>query len=92
MANVYFGKVQTNNEYVDYETLDGASALTTGTSYLMQFQGAAGIYVGTTKPTGDQKNAGFVLLNGQIFQYTPNGTDKLWVKSFGAVAYLNVAT
>ena len=84
------GKVQTNNKYVDYDSLDGAVSLASGTSYLMQFQGAAGIYIGAQQPT-DEK-AGFCLLENQIFEYTPNGTDKLWVKSYGAVAYLNVAT
>ena len=94
MANVFFGKVQTNNEYVEFEEWSGIT-LTPGTSYLMQFQGVACIYVGPTAPQSTPElraQDGFLLQNNQIFQYTPNATDKLWIKNFGAVAYFNVAT
>ena len=87
MANLFFGKVQTGGEYVDVEVLSGVT-LTAGTSYLMQVQGVATICVSSTQPT----DAGFCLYNSQIFQYTPNGSDKLWIRSHGAAAFLNIAT
>ena len=85
MANVFFGKVQTNGEYVDIEEIIGSS-LSSGTSYLVQFQGVVTVIVAPSKPA----EGGFVLFNSQIFQYTPNGTDKMWVKTHGAVACLNI--
>lgn len=89
MANLFFGKIDAKDEYKDFEVESGVS-LTTGTDYLMQFQGCAYVQLAPSQPALD--SGGFVLQNNQIFQYTPNGTDKLWIKTFGAATYFNVAT
>lgn len=85
MANVFFGKVQTNGGYVDIEEIIGFP-LSSGTPYLVQFQGVVTVMVIPSKPV----EGGFVLSNSQIFQYTPNDTDKMWVKTHGAVAFINI--
>lgn len=87
MANIAFVKITNNEEYQDIETLAGTT-FTAGTAYLMQVQGVATICLASSKPT----EGGFVLYNSPVFQYTPNGTDKLWVKTFKAAAYLNIST
>lgn len=89
MANVFFGKIDAKDEFVDFEAYTGTT-LSSGTSYLMQFQGCAMIQLAQTQPTND--SGGFLLQSNQIFQYTPNGTDKLWIRTFGAATYFNVAT
>lgn len=87
MANIAFVKITNNEEYQDVETLAG-TAFTAGTAYLMQVQGVATICLSAEKP----EEGGFVLYNSPVFQYTPNGTDKLWIKTVKQVAYLNVST
>ena len=87
MANVFYGEIDAKTEYVDFEVISGVT-LSSGTSYLMQFQGCATINVASAQPT----SGGFLLQNNQIFQYTPNGTDKLWIKTWGAKTFFNVAT
>ena len=87
MANVFYGEIDAKNEYVDFEVISGTT-LTQGTPYLMQFQGCAMINVVSSQPT----EGGFLLQNNQIFQYTPNGTDKLWIKTWGAKTFFNVAS
>ena len=92
MANVYFGKIDAKDDFVELENYAGIS-LSAGTSYLMQFQGCATIQLASSKPSIVNGQAGgFLLQNNQIFQWTPNGTDKMWIKTWGAVVYLNVAT
>lgn len=89
MAQIFFGAVDAKDEYKDFEVLSGVT-LSAGTSYLMQFQGCAYIQLATSQPA--EGSGGFLLQNNQIFQLTPNGTDKLWIKTFGAKTYFNVAT
>ena len=89
MANIYYGKIDAKEEFKELEAYAGIT-LSTGTSYLMQFQGCATIQLASSQPAPDA--GGFLLQNGQIFQWTPNGTDKMWIKTWGAVAFLNVAT
>lgn len=89
MANMFFGQVDAKDEYKDFEVLTGVT-LSAGTDYLMQFQGCAYVNLSPTQPALDA--GGFLLQNNQIFQYTPNSTDKLWIKTFGAVTYMNVGT
>ena len=92
MANVYYGKISANDEFIELENYAGIT-LSAGTSYLMQFQGCATIQLASSQPTiTDGKAAGFLLQNNQIFQWTPNGTDKMWIKTWGAATYLNIGT
>lgn len=89
MAQVFFGPIDAKDEYKDFEVVAEVT-LSPGTSYLMQFQGCAYIQLAQSQPA--LGSGGFLLQNNQIFQWTPNGTDKLWIKTFGAVTYFNVAT
>ena len=89
MANVYYGKINANDEYKELEAYAGIT-LSPGTSYLMQFQGCATIQLASSQPAVE--SGGFLLQNNQIFQWTPNGTDKMWIKTWGAATYLNIGT
>ena len=92
MANVYFGKIDAKDEFKELEAYAGIT-LSAGTSYLMQFQGCATIQLSSSQPSLVNNQApGFLLQNNQIFQWTPNGTDKMWIKTWGAATYLNIAT
>lgn len=89
MSNIYFGKISAVKEFVDLEQY-AQITLTVGTAYLLQFQGCATIQLASSQPLFE--SGGFLLQNNQIFQWTPNGTDKLWVRTWGAVTYLNIGT
>lgn len=93
MANVFYGQIDAKNDFVELESYAGIT-LSSGTSYLMQFEGCATIQLASSKPPilPGQSAGGFLLQNNQIFQWTPNGTDKMWIKTWGAVTYLNIAT
>ena len=92
MSNVYFGKIDAKDEFVELEEYAGIT-LSANIPYLLQFQGCATIQLADSQPTVVNGQAsGFLLQNNQIFQWTPNGTDKMWIKTWGAVTYLNIAT
>ena len=92
MSNIYFGKIDAKDEFVELESYAGIS-LSANTPYLLQFQGCATIQLADSQPpVVDGQAGGFLLQDSRIFQWTPNGTDKLWIKTWGAVAYLNIAT
>ena len=91
MSNIYFGKIDAKNEFVELEAYTGIS-LTANTPYLLQFQGCATIQLASSQPAiVDGQAGGFLLQNNQVFQWTPDGTDKMWIKTWGAVVYLNIA-
>ena len=93
MANLGFFEIDTNDEYIDLETLTELT-FTTGTKYTMQVQNANSyltVCIADSTPTKNQ--GGFLMKDLEKFDYTPDGTNNIYVRTSGtASVYLNIAS
>lgn len=84
MANLSYKQVNTNGEYVDFETEMGIT-LVVGNKYQLGIQNNVVLCVLATKPT----SGGFPF-NNENFTYTHKG-DKLWIRTTYNSAWVNIA-
>lgn len=91
MANLGFFEIDTNNEYVNLETLTELT-FTEGTKYMMQVQNAGSyltVCVSDTTPT----EGGFLMKDLEKFDYTPVSGSDIFVKTGNpGKVYLNIAS
>ena len=85
MANLAYKQVDTNGEYVDFETEMGIT-FTLDSKYQIQVQNSAIVCISNTKPT----TGGFVINDIYPFGYKHLGS-KLWIKTTYHSAWVNVA-
>lgn len=89
MANIGIFKIDTNNEYVDLETITQASFVV-DTDYNLQAINSPTTITCCVKSTTPNDGEGFQIFNGEKFGYSPESGKKLYVKSYGP-GYLNIA-
>ena len=85
MANLGIYKIEANDDYKSIETETGET-FTVGTTYTMQLLKPAVICRASSKPT----DGGFLIDTTRPFQYTPNGSDTLYIKTEGLFTFLNI--
>lgn len=83
MANLGYFKVNTNGKYVKLSEITGLT-IASGTTYLLQVEGACRVCESATEPEG-----GFYINKAEPFSYTAGDAD-LWVKTNGS-CYINIA-
>lgn len=84
MANLGFFAINTEGEYTKLSELTGLT-LASGTTYLMQVQGACYLCESATKPT----KGGFYINKTEPFSYTAGNAD-LWVSTIFS-SHINIA-
>ena len=90
MSNLGTFRINTQNEWVDFETLTELT-LTADTTYLMQTGNILAFCAKDSEPDADEK--GFVINFNLPFEYTHTSGDTLWVKTTDRMyADLNVAS
>lgn len=89
MANLFYGKVSTNNKYVDVAEATGVT-ISEDIIYLLQPQGVVALYIGT----GDApEDGGFMIFNNAISRFKLSSDEKIYIKTFGPNgAFINLAS
>ena len=90
MANLFFGRVNTNGRYIELSELTGVT-LEEGTTYMLQPMDAITTYVSDTDEVPTE--GGFTVQNNPIVKFSLNSGEKMYIRTYNnkSVA-INLAT
>lgn len=87
MANLWSGRIDTNNDYVDLGELAGVT-FQADTTYFFQAVDTCTICISESKPT----SGGFTIYSGPLVRFEVNSGEKVWIKTFnGLKVSMNLA-
>ena len=80
MANLWYDKVNTNNDYEDIGELSGVT-FEAGTTYRLQPLGTVTLCIAEEKPT----EGGFTIFGSPIVRFELKAGEKVWIKTYNGV-------
>ena len=89
MANLFYGKINTNGKFVKLSEATGLT-IQSGITYMMQPQGVIATY---TSDGDIPEDGGFLVYNNPIMRFELNSNEELYIKTFNSNGVnVNIAT
>ena len=85
MANIWYGSIKTDGEYVTLASIS-SKTFTASKTYTIQVKGKCYLIEASSKPT----SGGFLVTEGMPVQYT-KGTGDLYVRNVSEFCTINIA-